>query len=91
MYILIKTNDFYDSDNIDARIQIEKYDTYEQAYEAMKNEVIKYLKIDDDKYEKYLPSVLDHVEYSNVYLGEWSARNHRDYGELNNYWKIISV
>lgn len=90
-YILIKSNNFYDADDIESRLQTEKYDTYENAYNTMKNEVIKKLKLDDKGWQKYIVGVLDHIEYSNVYLNTWSARIHTDFGEYSSYWKIIEA
>ena len=90
-YILIKSNDFFDTDNIDDRLQTEIYDTYEKAYSVMQAEVIKKLIIDDKGWQKYISGVLNHVEYTNIYLDTWSARIHTDFGEYSNYWKIIEV
>lgn len=90
-YILIKSNDFYSADNIEGRLQTEKYNTYEDAYNAMKTEVINKFKLDDKEWEKYIVGVLAHIEYSNVYLDTWSARIHTNFGEHNNYWKIIEM
>ena len=56
-YILIKSNDFYSADNIEGRLQTEKYNTYEDAYNAMKTEVINKLKLDDKEWEKYIVGV----------------------------------
>lgn len=90
-YVLIKSNNFDDADNIEGRLQTEIYDTYEEAYYIMQTEVIKKLKLDDNEWQRYIAGVLDHIEYTNVYLGTWSARIHTDFGECSNYWKIIEV
>lgn len=90
-YILIKTNDFFSPDNIEGRIQTEIFPTYQEAYDTMKNEVVKCLIIHDKRCQEYLHNVLAHCEYTNVYLGEWSAREHSDYGETNRYWKIVDI
>lgn len=38
--VLIRSNDFYSPDNIDGRLQMEIYDTYEKAYNAMQSEIV---------------------------------------------------
>lgn len=91
MYILIKTNDFYSADNIEGRIQTEIFSTYGEAYEVMKSEVAQCLCRHDKRGSEYIGNVLEHVEYTNVYLGEWDAREHSDYGKSNRYWKIVEI
>jgi len=90
-YVLIKTNDMFNADNIEGRLQTEIYSTYEEAYECMKNEVVRCLSIHDKRYEEYLQNVLEHWEYTNVCLGKWSAREHSDYGKHTRLWKIVEV
>ena len=90
-YILIKSNDFYSADNIEGRLQTKKYNAYEDAYNEMKTEVVKQLKLDDKGWKKYIVGVLNHIEYSNVHLDTWSARIHTNFGKHSSYWKIIEV
>lgn len=90
-FVLIKSNDFYSPDNIEGRLQTEIYDTYEKAYNAMRSEVVSRLKLDDKRWRDYMDNVLEHINYTNVYLGPWSARIHTDFGECNSYWKIVEV
>lgn len=84
-WILISTNDFYAPDNIQGRIQSKIYNTYEDAYNTMKDSVLNY--VEEDRKEL----VSSGIEFTDVALGEYNARSHRDNGELNNYWKIIEV
>ena len=84
-WILISTNDFYAPDNIKGRIQSEIYNTYEDAYNAMKDSLLGY--IEEDRKEL----VLSGIEFTDVALGKYDARRHRDNGKLNNYWKIIEI
>lgn len=90
-YILIKSNDSFDADNIDGRLQNTFFDSYEEAYNAMKDELVSLLSLHDKRYEEYLCNVLAHAEYSNVFLGEWEAREHSNYGKSNRYWKIVEI
>lgn len=90
-FVLIRSNDFYGPDNIEGRLQTEIYDTYEKAYNAMQSEIVSKLKLDDKRWRDYMDNVLEHMEYTNVYLGPWLARIHTDSGKHSSYWKIIEV
>ena len=91
-YVLIRSNDFYNADNIEGRLQTEIYDSYEKAYNVMQTEVINKFKLNDEKWQDYIASILDHIEFSNVHLDTWSARiNSNFYGNHNMYWKIVEV
>ena len=90
-FVLIKSNDFYSADNIEGRLQTEIYDTYEKAYNTMQSEVVSKLKLDDKRWRDYIDNVLEHIEYTNIYLGPWSARIHTDFGKRSSYWKIVVV
>jgi hypothetical protein len=48
--VLIRSNDFYSPDNIDGRLQMEIYDTYEKAYNTMQSEIVSKLKLDDKRW-----------------------------------------
>lgn len=90
-FVLIRSNDFYGPDNIEGRLQTEIYDTYEKAYSVMQSEIVSKLKLDDKRWRDYMDNVLEHMEYTNVYLGPWSARIHTDSGKHSSYWKIVEV
>ena len=89
--VLIRSNDFYSPDNIDGRLQMEIYDTYEKAYNAMQSEIVSKLKLDDKRWRDYIDNVLEHMGFTNIYLGPWSARIHTDFGKHSSYWKIVEV
>lgn len=91
MYILIKYTDFYDSDNVEGRLQTKKFESYDEAFEEVKNEVTHTLKCDDKHYLEYLDKVLDGWEFSNVCIDRYTARVHTDYGNSHKYWKIVEI
>lgn len=91
MYILIKYTDFYDSDNVEGRLQTKKFESYNEAFEEVKNEVTHALKCDDDHYLEYLDKVLEGWEFSNVCIDKYAAFVHTDYGNFHRYWKIVEI
>lgn len=84
-WLLISTNDFHAPDNIQGRIQTEAFPTYQEAYIAMTDSLMHY--VEEDRREL----VLSGVEFSDVVLGKYEARSNRDFGKVNNYWKIVEV
>ena len=83
--MLIKVNDSCRPDNINGRIQAIPCNTYEEAYEQMKEEVLSHV----DK--KYVEAVISGIEFADMYLDEVGARIHKDFGKLNYYWKIVKI
>lgn len=83
--MLIKVNDLCRPDHINGRIQTIPCDTYEEAYEQMKKEVLSHVD------EKYTEAVISGIEFTDMYLGEDGARIHKNFGKLNYYWKIVKI